>query len=78
VGRRLPQPSQWRVVGLFTEVARRAPGSYGVLHVHDDEDPAHPNSWSRFVIRRGVVRAEVDADLSPHISVVEDDCTDDS
>lgn len=64
------------VVELFTAVARRAPGSYGILHVHYDEDPAYPNSWTRFVMRRGRVRAEHEAALSPHIGLVEDDCTD--
>ncbi|MFF3653406.1 Imm7 family immunity protein [Streptomyces sp. NPDC002181] len=40
-----PAPSRRRsapdVVGLFEHVAKAAPGSYGLLHVRDDEDTAH-------------------------------------
>ncbi|MFF4012587.1 Imm7 family immunity protein [Streptomyces sp. NPDC001717] len=31
------------VVGLLEHVAKVAPGSYGLLHMRDDEDPDHEN-----------------------------------
>lgn len=62
------------VVELFHAVAALAPGSYGLLHVLDDEDPATPNAWVCHVMRRGTVTAVPDAHLSPHIGLVEDAC----
>lgn len=64
------------VLELFKRVAAVAPGSYGILYVHDDEvaDVERQNTWTRFVMKRGEVHAEVDESLSPHIGVVEDDC----
>lgn len=64
------------ILTFFTAVADRAPGSYGVLYVHDDEDPINSNSWTRFVMLRGNVQVEIDESLSPHIGLVEDDCPD--
>lgn len=34
------------VVELFEAVAEVAPGSYGLLHVLDEEDPEHPTVGS--------------------------------
>ena len=62
------------VVELFEAVAALAPGSYGILHVLDDEDPSTPNAWVCHVMRRGHVTAEPDSFLSPHIGLVEDAC----
>lgn len=62
------------VVELFRAVAALAPGSYGLLHVLDDEDSTTPNGWVCHVMRRGAVTASPDAHLSPHIGRVEDHC----
>jgi hypothetical protein len=76
------------VVELFEAVARLAPGSYGILYTHDDEanlwsfgDP-YPDEvgesadrWYCRVMKRGRVERHEDAFLSPHIGVVEDDCS---
>jgi hypothetical protein len=54
---------------VFSEVARIAPGSYGVLYAleHGVDD-----SWERWVMRRGTVKREADTSLSPHRGSVED------
>jgi hypothetical protein len=57
------------VVPLFRSIAVALPGSYGVLYAYDDEAS---DGWDRWVMRRGEVHRVADADLSPHIGVVED------
>jgi hypothetical protein len=64
-----------RILRFYEDVARVAPGSYGILHVHDDEDPQTHDSWICWVMRRGAVDCHRDDYLSPHIGVVEDDCS---
>ncbi|HEY0869591.1 MAG TPA: Imm7 family immunity protein [Acidothermaceae bacterium] len=55
---------------LFKEIARLAPGSYGVMYTVDfDTD----SGWQRWVMRRGSVYAEADASLSPTIPMTEDE-----
>ncbi|MEW1780371.1 Imm7 family immunity protein [Streptomyces sp. NPDC086777] len=41
------------VVELFEHVAVVAPGSYGLLHVRDDEDPGHENEVRVLRLVRG-------------------------
>ncbi|MGW5051772.1 Imm7 family immunity protein [Actinokineospora sp. NPDC004072] len=60
------------VVGLFTEIGRLAPGSYGLLYVHDDEHPEHKSSFHVFRLVRGVVTEHPDHLLSPVIPTLED------
>jgi hypothetical protein len=60
------------ITDLFEQVAALAPGSYGLLHIHDDEDPGKDNDWIVWVMRRGRVTQEPDRFLSPHIGAVED------
>jgi hypothetical protein len=57
------------VVELFANVARIAPGSYGVLYAleHGVDD-----TWERWVMRRGTITCEADTSLSPHKGSVED------
>lgn len=60
------------LVPLYHAIALAAPGSYGMLHVRDDEHPDSPEQWLSFVMTRGAVRSEVDRFLSPHRPRVED------
>ncbi|MFI0515528.1 Imm7 family immunity protein [Streptomyces sp. WSLK1-5] len=64
------------VVELFEHVAVVAPGSYGLLHVFDDEDPGHENEVRVLRLVRGVVTQHTEALLSPFIPTVEDPFTD--
>lgn len=57
---------------LFAYVGEVAPGSYGLFHVYDDEDPAHANEFRVGVMRRGAVTWMTDTNLSPVIPVLED------
>jgi hypothetical protein len=62
-----------RVLDFYRATAEVAPGSYGVLYVHDDEVPGPDgNRWTAWVMKRGGITREDDTFLSPHIGVVED------
>ncbi|MEV7068708.1 Imm7 family immunity protein [Streptomyces collinus] len=64
------------VVGLFEYVAAIAPGSYGLLHVRDDEDPGHENEVVVLRLVRGGLTQHTEALLSPCIPTLEDPFTD--
>ncbi|MFF9373826.1 Imm7 family immunity protein [Streptomyces griseoluteus] len=64
------------VVELFEHVAVVAPGSYGLLHVRDDEDPGHENEVIVLRLVRGMVTQHTEALLSPCVPTVEDPFTD--
>lgn len=57
---------------LYQAVAEAAPGSYGVLYAMDHDAG---EQWIRYVMRRGQVHQEDDSSLSPHVPLVEDECT---
>ncbi|WP_332880986.1 Imm7 family immunity protein [Streptomyces sp. NBC_00564] len=63
------------VVGLFEHVAAVAPGSYGLLHIRDDEDPGHENEVQVLRLARGTITRHSDALLSPCIPTLEDPFT---
>ncbi|MGW1216180.1 Imm7 family immunity protein [Streptomyces sp. NPDC002499] len=60
------------VVGLFEHVAEVAPGSYGLLHVRDDEDLGHENEVRVFRLARGAVTEHTEGLLSPCVPQLED------
>ncbi|MFD7097476.1 Imm7 family immunity protein [Streptomyces xanthophaeus] len=60
------------VIDLFEHVAAVAPGSYGLLHVRDDEDPDHENEVRVLRLTRGAVTQHTEALLSPCIPKLED------
>ncbi|MFJ5231253.1 Imm7 family immunity protein [Kitasatospora sp. NPDC088391] len=67
------------VLAFFREVGERAPGSYGVLHVRDDEDAegaedaeGRGNELRAHRMVRGRVAEGAEAELSPCIPVLED------
>lgn len=60
------------VIGLFEHVAAVAPGSYGLLHVRDDEDPDHENEVRVLRLTRGAITQHMEALLSPCIPKLED------
>jgi hypothetical protein len=60
------------VIGLFAEVGRLAPGSYGLLYVYDDEDPEHMLSFRVHRLVRGTVTEHADHLLSPVVPTLED------
>ncbi|KJY42612.1 hypothetical protein VR46_23380, partial [Streptomyces sp. NRRL S-444] len=64
------------VVDLFEHVAKVAPGSYGLLHIRDDEDPAHENEVRVLRLARGSVTEHTETLLSPCIPTLEDPFTD--
>jgi hypothetical protein len=63
------------VVELFECVSVVAPGSYGLLHILDDEDPEHGNEVRVLRLVRGVVTQHTESLLSPYIPTVEDPLT---
>ena len=69
-----PQGAQ--VIGLFAKVGHLAPGSYGLLYVHDDEDPGYELEFRVFRLVRGTVTEHADQHLSPVIPALEDEWID--
>ncbi|MER6563677.1 Imm7 family immunity protein [Streptomyces sp. NPDC001027] len=63
------------VVELFEHVAAVAPGSYGLLHIHDDEEPDHQNDVRVLRLARGTLTQHTETLLSPYIPTVEDPST---
>ncbi|WP_121704232.1 Imm7 family immunity protein [Streptomyces sp. E5N298] len=63
------------VVELFEHVAVVTPGSYGLLHVHDDEEPDHENEVRVLRLVKGMVTQHTETLLSPYIPTVEDPFT---
>jgi hypothetical protein len=61
------------VIDLFAKVGHLAPGSYGLLYVHDDEDPEHDLNFRVFRLVRGSVTEHADHLLSPVIPTLEDE-----
>ncbi|MFD6286349.1 Imm7 family immunity protein [Streptomyces sp. NPDC060205] len=57
---------------LFEHVAVVAPGSYGLLHLRDDEEPGHENEVRVLRLARGMVTQHTEALLSPCNPTVED------
>ncbi|MFE1312805.1 Imm7 family immunity protein [Streptomyces sp. NPDC058755] len=63
------------VFELFAHVATIAPGSYGLLHVRDDEDPRHENEARVLRLVRGTLSEHTEQLLSPCIPTLEDPFT---
>ncbi|MEU1326663.1 Imm7 family immunity protein [Streptomyces microflavus] len=59
----------------YEHVAEVAPGSYGLLHVRDDEDPGHENEVRVLRLVRGRITQHTETLLSPCIPTVEDPFT---
>ncbi|MGP2438887.1 Imm7 family immunity protein [Streptomyces sp. JW3] len=57
---------------LFEHVAVVAPGSYGLLHIHDAEDPDHGGEVRVLRLVRGTVTQHTESLLSPYVPTVED------
>jgi hypothetical protein len=60
------------LLDLFTRVGELAPGSYGLLHVWDDQDIEHDNDFRVHRMARGQVSERADAFLSPVAPTVVD------
>ncbi|MFD8492543.1 Imm7 family immunity protein [Amycolatopsis sp. NPDC059657] len=53
------------LLDLYTRVGELAPGSYGLLHVWDDQDEDHDNDFRVHRMARGQVTELADQHLSP-------------
>lgn len=60
------------IPAFFREVGERAPGSYGLLHVRDDEAAGQENEVRVLRMVRGRVTEYTEGLLSPCIPVLED------
>ncbi|MEU7861826.1 Imm7 family immunity protein [Nonomuraea sp. NPDC049141] len=59
------------LLDLFQRIGRLAPGSYGLLHLWDDEG-THPNEFRVYRLVRGQLSEHTDSLLSPAIPTLED------
>ena len=62
----------------FRKVGKLAPGPYGLLYVHDDENPEHALNFRVFRLIRGTVTEHADHLLSPVIPTLKDEDEDTS
>ena len=60
-----------KVIELFHRIGGLAPGSYGLLHVHDDEDE-FATDFRVYRMVRGTVTEHIEPLLSPVIPTLED------
>jgi hypothetical protein len=59
---------------LFKLIATIAPGSYGLLYLHDDENnTGFSNEFQVFVLSKGSFKQQKDPFLSPYFPMVEDE-----
>ncbi|GAB3355965.1 Imm7 family immunity protein [Amycolatopsis echigonensis] len=54
-----------QLLETFARVGELAPGSYGLLHIWDDQDPEHDNAFQVYRMARGQITEQKDAHLSP-------------
>ena len=66
--------SRWiATIGLVELVSRIAPGSFGILHFHDDEDRGgRENQFQKLVVKKGKILTYVDEHLSPIFDELEE------
>lgn len=68
------QNGRWmEVISLVELVSTIAPGSFGVLHFHDDEDcDGRENQFQKLVLKKGKVQTYIDEHLSPVFGALEE------
>ncbi|WP_053226311.1 Imm7 family immunity protein [Solirubrobacter soli] len=59
------------VTEVYAAIAELAPGSYGLLHIRDDEAP-DGERWVCWTMLGGRVEASTEERLTPHLGRVED------
>lgn len=64
----------FEVIDLFKHIAEKAPGSYGLLYINDDEDPnSNEDNFQVLKIAKGEWSIHKDTLLSPCSEVIFDD-----
>ena len=66
--------SRWtEVTELVRLVSDIAPGAFGVLHFHDDEDKnGRENQFQILVMKKGRIQTHIEADLTPVVCEMEE------
>ena len=65
--------TEWlEVLDLFKWLADAAPGSYGMLGIHDDESPKDKNEIVPYVLKKGTLVKMKDFYFSPYFEEVEE------
>ena len=60
------------ILDAYTETAKAATGSYGMLWIRDDEDPERFNAFQVYIFKHGKQYLQEDTMLSPCIPEIED------
>lgn len=58
-------PTVSEIISLLEDIVKIAPGSYGLLHLLDDEDVEYHNQFQVYKLAKGNVTLEKDMLLSP-------------
>ena len=62
------------LINIFREIGEKAPGSYGLLYISDDENPEFDNEFRVGRLVRRKFELVKDYHLSPRIPTIEDSC----
>ena len=62
------------LINVFQGIGKKAPGSYGLLYISDDENPQFDNEFRVGKLIRGKFEFVTDCYLSPRIPTIEDSC----
>ena len=62
------------LINIFREIGEKAPGSYGLLYISDDENIEFDNEFRVGKLVRGKFEFVKDPFLSPRIPTIEDSC----
>lgn len=65
--------SKYNPISIMEYIGSKAPGSYGMLYVCNDEDAEHYNEFRAYILSRGKLDEHKDPFLSPLIPVVTDE-----
>lgn len=66
-------PASEQLFGLYKYIAQIAPGSYGMIYIHDDEDKrGFDNDFRVHVLAKGIIEEKADPFLSPFVPTIED------
>lgn len=60
------------IIEAYKNISKTATGSYGIIHLHDDEDSEYYNEFQIYVFKRGECINKIDKDFSPCIPTIED------
>ena len=60
------------IIQVYRSISEVATGSYGAIHIRDDEDSQYNNQFQKYVFKKGGCTFSQDEDFSPCVPSIED------